>query len=579
MNLIGFLRNVVRFTTPALLLACLLTGLFTLCHCAKKPEMAYADLILTNGQILTMSEGRPVAEALAIRDGGIIAVGRGQDVMPLAGPQTRVEDLQGATVTPGLTDAHLHLVSVGANLSSLDLTGTTSFEEVVEKTAHWLEDRSANGWVLGRGWDQNDWQEKRFPDNRALNRLAPETPVCLRRIDGHAALVNDAALAAAGIGPETPDPEGGRIFRNPDTGVPTGLLLDRAIDLVNEAIPASTPQSIERHILTASAHLAGLGLTAVHDAGVTSDQLEVYQRLAGQGALPIRVYAMLEGAEPDLLEHWFERGPDTEMADHLVVRCVKLYADGALGSRGAALLDPYSDDGDNRGLLLTPPEELQRLYGAATRHGFQVATHAIGDRANRIVLDTVEQVLSPGERERLRPRIEHAQILHPQDLPRFAALQVIPSMQPTHCTSDMPWAGTRLGQQRLTGAYTWRSLLETGCRIPGGSDAPVESPAPLTGIYAAVSRQALDGTPEGGWRPEERLSPGEALAMFTRDASFASFSEELTGTIEPGKRADLTVLALNPLLCAAEEIPEIEVLATLVDGKAVFKADSFPCDF
>ncbi len=583
MNLIGFIRKAVNFVGPApgsaVSLSCLIVGLFALCQCQKPPEDVHADLILTNGQFLTMTEGAPLAEALAILDGVIIAVGRTEDLMGLEGPDTRVADLRGATVTPGLVDAHLHLGSIGANLSSLDLAGTTSFEEVLGKTAQWLEDRPGNGWLLGRGWDQNDWMVKRFPDNRALNRIAPGTPVCLRRVDGHAALVNDAALAAAGIGPETPDPEGGKIFRDPGTGKPSGLLLDRAVDLVDRVLPPPSPATIESNILKASAHCASLGLTAVHDAGVTEVQLEVYQRLAAAGSLPIRIYAMLEGSEPGLLEHWFDTGPDTEMSDHLVVRCVKMYADGALGSRGAALLEPYSDDPDNRGLLLTPPEELQRVYREATRHGFQVATHAIGDRANRLVLDTVETVLQPGERERLRPRIEHAQILHPDDWPRFNKLGVIPSMQPTHCTSDMPWAGERLGRLRVIGAYAWRSLLETGCRIPGGSDAPVESPAPLAGMYAAVTRRDLSGAPQEGWHPEQRLSPEEALSMFTRDAAYASFSEEVTGTIEPGKRADLTILAVNPLICAPADIPGIEVLATLVDGKTVFKADGLDCDF
>lgn len=583
MKLIGHIWRAVKSSGsgpgPAVRLSCLIVGLIALCQCHKTPQVVHADLILTNGQLLTMTEGTPVAEALAILDGSIIAVGRAEDLMGLKGPDTRVVDLRGATVTPGLVDAHLHLESIGANLSSLDLAGSTSFEEVLGITAQWLENRPDDGWVLGRGWDQNDWEVKRFPDNRALNRIAPDTPVCLRRVDGHAALVNDAALAAAGIGPETPDPQGGKIFRDPDTGKPNGLLLDRAVDLVDRAVPPPSPEAIERNILQASAHCASLGLTAVHDAGVTAAQLEVYQRLAAAGSLPIRIYAMLEGSEPGLLEHWYATGPDTEMSDHLVVRCVKMYADGALGSRGAALLEPYSDDTDNRGLLLTPPEELQRVYREAARQGFQVATHAIGDRANRMVLDTVETVLDPDQRQRLRPRIEHAQVLHLDDLPRFTSLGVIPSMQPTHCTSDMPWAGDRLGRHREIGAYAWRSLLETGCRIPGGSDAPVESPAPLAGLYAAVTRRDLSGAPGEGWHPEQRLSPEQALSMFTRDAAYASFSEEASGTIEPGKRADLTVLAANPLICAPADIPEIKVLATLVDGRTVFKAAGFDCDF
>lgn len=560
--------------------ACLLTILLPLAGCGgQATEANYADLILTNGQFLTMIEDAPLAEALAVRDGVILAVGRQRDLASLEGPQTRVLDLHSATVTPGLVDAHLHLISVGANLSSLDLTGTASFEEVLDMTVRWLEDRSTGAWLEGRGWDQNDWEVKRFPDNGALNRIAPETPVFLRRIDGHAALANDAALAAAGIGPDTPDPEGGKIFRDPDSGKPTGLLLDRAVEIVDEAVPPPSPETIEALILEASAHCASLGLTAVHDAGVTADELSAYQRLARRGALPIRVYAMLEGTERELLDTWYATGPDTDGSDHLEVRCVKMYADGALGSRGAALLEPYTDDPGNSGLLLTPPEELKRVIEEAAAHGFQVATHAIGDRANRLVLDTVEAVLSPEGRERLRPRIEHAQVLHPDDLPRFNELGVIPSMQPTHCTSDMPWAGDRLGERRLHGAYAWRTLLESGCLIPGGSDAPVESPAPLAGIYAAMSRQDPSGAPAGGWRPEERLSAAEALAMFTGNAARASFSEALNGTLERGKRADLTILSGNPLLCTPQQVLALDVLATLVDGKAVYQAENCPCDF
>jgi len=558
----------------------LTVALFLFGQCRKAPIPHYADLILTNGQIITMVDERPLAEALAVRDGGIIAVGRTADLLVHHGPQTRLLDLGGAAVTPGLIDAHLHLVGVGAHLDSLDLTGTTSYRDVLDRTARWLEDRPGSGWVTGRGWDQNDWAEQSFPDNRALDQIAPQgRPVSLRRVDGHATLANSAALAAAGIGPDTPDPEGGKIFRDPETGRPTGLLLDRAVELLEEARPTPARDVIERQILAAMNHFAELGLTAVHDAGATAPVIEAYQHLAAAGDLPIRAYVMLEGSEPELLEQWFKSGPDTTTDDHLVVRCVKMYADGALGSRGAALLEPYADDEGNRGLLLTPPEELQRIAAEATRHGFQVATHAIGDRANRIVLDVLETALGPEDRRRLRPRIEHAQILHLDDLPRFSALGVIPSMQPTHCTSDMPWVTDRLGPDRLAGAYAWRSLLDTGNRIPGGSDAPVETPAPLAGIHAAITRQDRDSRPAEGWFPEQRLSATEALALFTRDASHAAFSEASTGTIQPGKRADLTVLGRNPLLCAPAEIPDIEVLATLVDGRAVYSSPHAPCDF
>jgi predicted amidohydrolase YtcJ len=540
--------------------------------------MKTADLILTGGQFLTLTEARPVAEALALGEGKILAAGREEDLLALRGPETRVVGLAGATALPGLTDAHLHLRSLGQHLAQLDLRGTTSFAEVLGRTADWLARRPGGDWVIGRGWDQNDWLDPCLPDNRELNRLAAGVPVLLWRVDGHAVLASESALAAAGIGPATPDPEGGRIFRDPHSDRPTGLLLDNAAERVRQAVPEPAPREMEEIFRRSLAYCASLGLAGVHDAGVGPAELEALRSLARRGELPIRVYAMLEGTEEELCASWLASGPDVDGADRLIVRCLKFYADGALGSRGAALLEPYSDDPGNSGLLLTPPPELERRIADSAHAGFQVAVHAIGDRANRLVLDTLERAMTPEEIRHLRPRIEHAQILDPQDIPRFGRMGIIASLQPTHCPSDMPWAGLRLGPARLGGAYAWRSLLDSGCRLAGGSDAPVEPPDPLLGLQAAITRQDAAGQPPEGWMPAQRLSPLEALSLFTRGAAWASFAEAERGTLEADRQADLTILERNPLLVPAGEIPRLRVLATLVDGRPAWQAPGSPLE-
>ena len=559
---------------------------------------APADLILTGGHVL--DDGRlapgvnpgarasgapapaglrprtPVATAavapgptaLAIRDGRVLALGSDAAIEALAGPRTGRVALRGATVLPGLTDAHLHVESLGASLEQLDLVGVASLAEARARVREAAAALPAGAWLQGRGWDQNDWKEQRWPTASDLD--AGDHPAFLTRIDGHAAWVNARALALAGIGDATPDPPGGRILRDA-AGHATGVLVDAAMDLAQARIPAPDEATRLRRLQRGLEACARFGLTGVHDAGLDLPGVALYKRLLAEGRLPVRVYVML--ASSDFLAAGEGLTPEVGLGDGLLtVRAVKAYADGALGSRGALLLEPYADEPRTRGLLALQRDDFARLLRLALQRGFQVGTHAIGDAANRLVLDAYAAAFGQAGGTARRFRIEHAQVVSPEDLPRFKALGVIPSMQPTHCTSDMPWAGARLGPQRLPGAYRWRSFLDQGLPLPGGSDAPVESADPRLGLYAAITRQDREGQPAGGWQPQERVSALEALAMFTRHAAFAAFEEDERGSLAPGRRADLTVLDRDPLAVAPAELLQARVLLTLVGGRVVHEA-------
>lgn len=505
---------------------------------APEPTVEAPSLILTGGAILTMVQGAPRAEALAIRGDRVLAVGSAAAVGALAGPGTRVIELHGHTVTPGLVDAHCHLHGLGVALETLSLRGAGSPEAAAALVGEAVKTRAEGEWITGRGWDQNLWKVKEFPRHEVLDAVAPKHPVALERVDGHALWANAAAMRAAGIVRETPDPPGGKIVRDA-AGEATGVLLDRAMKLVEAKMPDEPRAVTERRILAAAAQAVSLGLTGVHEMGITDEEIAVYRDLARDGRLPLRVYAYLAGA--GRVDSLASRTPDAdpEGTARFVLRGVKLFADGALGSRGAALLAPYADDPGNSGLALATPDELRRGAAMAASRGFQLAVHAIGDRANREVLDAFE---AAGVRGRdLRFRVEHAQVVSPADLPRFAALGVIASMQPTHATSDMPWAGARLGPERLRGAYAWRSILATGARVAFGSDFPVEETSPLLGLYAAVTRQDATGNPPGGFLPEQRLTLEEALHAFTVEPAWAAFAEKHRGTLAPGRVADVTV--------------------------------------
>jgi len=431
-------------------------------------------------------------------------------------------------------------------------------------------DRLPTGtWVLGRGWDQNDWPDKALPAHAELSVAVPDRPVLLRRVDGHAVLLNARALALAGITVESTDPAGGRILRDAG-GAPTGVLVDAAADLVERILPRPTAADIERRVLLAGRTLASFGLTSIHDAGTSRAELAVLRGLERDGRLPVRVYAILDGGDDELLAAEFGNGPWLSRGGMLAVRAVKLYADGALGSRGAALSAPYNDEPGSRGLEVTSSARLADVVRRAAKAGFQPCVHAIGDAAVTRTLDIYEQVLGIGSA--LRPRIEHAQIVRPEDVPRFAKLGVIAAVQPTHCTSDMPWAPRRLGAERTPWAYRWRSLLAVGTRLELGSDVPVESPDPRLGMWAAVTRRPPEGTAEPGWNLPEALTRAEAIVGFSAWPAYAAFEEGWRGAIAPALAADLTVLDRSLEEGDPATILQARVLRTIVAGRDAFVA-------
>ena len=534
-------------------------------------------LILEAGTVVTCDSANPRSSVVGVRGGRIVYVGdKVAEARRLCGGEAVVVPLENACVLPGLADAHGHLASLGMSLARIDLRGVADPEEVSRIIAQACRDAPPGSWIRGRGWDQNLWPGAEFPHRRQLDAVSGDHPVWLTRIDGHAGWANSRALTAAGIDASTRDPDGGRILREGGLGsAPTGVLIDRAMGLLGATIPGASAAEVEAALLRGSQRCARLGLTSVHDAGCSRTMLRALRRLDERGALPIRVYVMLAGSDESLVNEWLERGPliaaDPLGAMRVTVRSIKLMADGALGSRGAALIRPYSDRPKETGLLITPGPEVAAMTARALRAGFQVGCHAIGDRANRDVLDAYGQALkevAPTTPPRLR--LEHAQILALEDLPRLAALGVVASMQPTHATSDMPWAALRVGPGRIEGGYAWRSLLQHGTVLAFGSDFPVEKASPLLGLHAAMTRQNLSGEPSGGWHPEERLSADQALAGFTRGAAWASFEGRRLGLIRPGMLADLTVLDTDPTRCEPRQIPDARVLLTIVGGEIVY---------
>ncbi|HEX5387285.1 MAG TPA: amidohydrolase [Gemmatimonadales bacterium] len=532
---------------------------------------APADLIVTAGHIYTADTIHPAAQAFAARGGRIVFVGDRAGALALRGPATRVLDLPGRTILPGLADAHAHLLNLGTFLHNVDLTGTATYDEVIARVAARARATPPGQWIIGRGWDQNRWPDRAFPIHDALSRAVSDHPVMLTRVDGHALLANAKAMALAGVTAATPDPAGGRIERKPGSREPTGVFVDNAKSLIERAVPPLSDAEIDAALLAGQAEAERWGLVSVHDPGEPERVLARLEALAKDRRLTLRVYAMVAD-DSAALAHAFARGPLSALyGGHLWIRAVKLYADGALGSRGAALLAPYSDDPANVGLLRNPPAHLRDVAVRALRAGFQVATHAIGDRGNRVALDAYASALAEVAVKDHRFRIEHAQVLSPADIPRFAQLGVIPSMQATHATSDMPWAERRLGPERIKGAYAWRSLLATGVIIPNGTDTPVEPVNPLRTFHSAITRQNEANQPPGGWYPAQRMTRDEALASMTRWAAYAAFEEQVMGTLSPGKYADFTVLDRDIMTAAPEEILGTHVLATYVGGAAVYQ--------
>jgi hypothetical protein len=527
-----------------------------------------ADLILKHGVFYPVQPPSRIEGSLAVRGGRIVYLGPEAGAKALAGPKTRVVDLEGRAVTPGLIDAHSHLMGLGEALEEVDLTGAPTYEEVIRRVKAAARELPAGAWVRGRGWDQNRWPGKQFPTHEALSAALPDHPVWLSRVDGHASLVNARALAILGLGKATADPTGGRLLRDA-SGAPTGVLVDRAMDLGH--LPDPGPADLDRRLLRAARHCVALGLTTVTDMGIGQADYESYQRLRRAGQLPLRAALFLTD-DAALLGRWFARGPEIDPEARLTVRGVKMYADGALGSRGAALLAPYSDDPGNTGLLTSTEAHMEEVARQALAHGFQVGIHAIGDRGGHLALDAMEKALG-GPKPEARFRLEHAQVLTLDDIARLGRLGIVASMQPTHATSDMPWAGDRLGPARLAGAYAWRKILKAGGRLALGSDFPVESADPRFGLYAAVTRQDLSGQPPGGWLPGERLTRDEALAGFTADAAWSLFLDREVGTLEVGKRADLVVFGRDPMRGSERGIADAPIDMTVVDGRVVFERE------
>ncbi|HYG63741.1 MAG TPA: amidohydrolase [Thermoanaerobaculia bacterium] len=526
-----------------------------------------ADLILRQGVFYPVQPAARVEGSLAIREGRIVYLGPDAGAEPLRGRQTRVIELNGRMVTPGLIDAHSHLAGLGAALEQVDLGGAATYEEVVRRVREAAAKVPAGSWVFGRGWDQNLWPGQQFPTHEALSAAVPGHPVWLTRVDGHAALVNARAMTTLGIGPQTQDPAGGRFLRDAQ-GRPTGVLIDNAMNLPGGGeVPEASADDLKRQIRLAARHCLERGLTTVTDMGIGDAVYRAYSDLRRAGELPLRASLFLTD-DAALLDSWFRRGAEVDPKARLQVRGVKLYADGALGSRGAALVEPYSDDPGNLGLLTTPGAHLLDVARRAGAAGFQVAIHAIGDRGGVVALDALEQAMG-GPNPGVRFRLEHAQVLRLQDIERMARLGIIASMQPTHATSDMPWADERVGEARLAGAYAWRKVLAANGRLALGSDFPVEQADPRLGLYSAVTRQDLQGEPAGGWLPGERLTREEALRGFTLDAAWSLFLEKEVGSLEVGKRADLVVFARDWMTAPEAEIPRIEVDMTLVDGQVV----------
>lgn len=532
-------------------------------------EAGGADLVLAGGVVHTMDGGHPQATAIAIRGDRIVAVGSDREVKRWIGSHTRVVQLEGRSVTPGLVDSHAHLYGLGAALEALDLRGAASEEEAAARAAKAAATLPEGEWLVGRGWDQNLWADKKFPGAASLDKAIGDRPAALRRVDGHAVWVSKRALQLAAIDRNTPDPAGGRILRD-GAGDPTGVLIDNAMDLIDARMPAPSDAARKRRILAAAQKAIEAGLTCVHEMGIDDATADVYRNLEDERRLPLRVYAFLSG-DPKMAESLPRRLPDADRdgSARFIARGVKFFADGALGSRGAVLLQPYSDDPKNTGLWVTPPGELERAIEAAVEGGWQPAVHAIGDAGVRAVLDAYQAARALKPQADLRLRVEHAQVVSPQDMPRFAKLGVIASMQPTHATSDMGWAEARLGPERIRGAYAWRQLVSSGAHVAFGSDFPVEEVAPLLGLYAAVTRQDAKGQPAGGWRPEEKLSLEEALRAFTSEGAYASFEEQNRGRIKAGMIADLTVYDRE--LKPDASLLETKIDMTIVGGEPVYE--------
>lgn len=548
------------------------------------PDKQPADVVILGGKIYTVNEKQPIVEAVVVKNDKIEFAGTEAEARTWIGDSTQVIDLKGKIMTPGFIEGHGHLMGVGNNELNLDLMGVKSFEELVEKVRVAVSQAKPGQWILGRGWHQDKWDTKPadmvkgFPSHHLLSKVSPDNPVFLSHASGHMSLVNAKAMEIAGVNQLSMESlnkgsvAGGEIIRDAN-GNPTGLFNENAEDIIAKHIPDEDEERIAQAFELAMQACYRNGITGFHDAGQGRNNIELFKKMKSEGKLGVRLYVMLTGWDRDLVHEWMKKGPEIDPDHWLTIRSIKLNCDGALGSRGAWLLESYSDRPDFFGMATLPMDTVLSTSREALKAGFQVCSHAIGDRANREILDRYETAFreNPATKDH-RFRIEHAQHLSPQDIPRFVQLGVIPAMQAIHMSSDRPWAIDRLGEKRIKeGAYMWQSLLKSGAKIVNGTDAPVEPLNPIPCFYASVTRMTLKGEPAGGYEPEEKMTREQALRSYTLDAAYGAFEEGVKGSIEPGKLADFTIFSSDIMTIPDLDILKAEVAMTIIGGKVVFE--------
>jgi hypothetical protein len=544
----------------------LLLGLLS---CAKKEKV---DLIIKNGTIYTVNDASPKADVVAVKDGKIVYAG---DAAGAAKYDGEILDLQGKTMVPGLHEGHAHIMGVGFNLLNVDLMEAQSYAEVIEMVKERAKTTPEGEWILGRGWHQDKWVDqpermfRNLPTHHDLSEAVPNHPVLLSHASGHMALANAKAMELANVTAETPQPAGGEIFKELDG--PTGIFNETAQRSIWSIVPSETKEQYARALQLAIDECLKYGITTFHDAG-SGGIVNLFKEFGEQNKMTIRLYVMLRG-DLEVMQQYFESGPAIGLYNnHLTIRAVKMAADGALGSRGAWLIDEYADAPGEHGHEVEPMTHIDSLTQAAYKAGFQVCIHAIGDRATKEVLDLYERTAKLGLQKDPRFRVEHAQHMRPEDIPRFAELGVIPAMQAIHMSSDRPWAIDRLGKKRIDeGAYMWQALLQSGAKIVNGTDAPVEPLNPIPSFYASVSRKTLKGTPDGGYEPAQKMTREQALRSYTLDAAYGAFMEDLSGSIEVGKVADFTIFDKDLMTIPEEQILSTTVQMTIIDGKVVYQ--------
>jgi predicted amidohydrolase YtcJ len=548
------------------------------------PDQEPADLVILGGKIYTVNNQQPVVEAVVVSNDRIEFAGTETEARKWIGDSTQVIDLKGKIMTPGFIEGHGHLMGVGNNELNLDLMGVKSFEELVEKVKVAVSQAKPGQWILGRGWHQDKWDTKPndmvkgFPSHHLLSKVSPDNPVFLSHASGHMSLANAKAMEIAGVNQLSVESlnkssvAGGEIIRD-EHGNPTGLFNENAEDIILKFIPRSDEERLVQAFDLAMKACHRNGITGFHDAGQDRSTIEFYKKQKADGKLSVRLYVMLTGWDRDLVHEWMKKGPEIDPDHFLTIRSIKLNCDGALGSRGAWLLESYTDRADFFGMATLPMDTVLSTSREALKAGFQVCSHAIGDRANKEILDRYETAFKENpEVKDHRFRIEHAQHLHPQDIPRFAQLSVIPAMQAIHMSSDRPWAIDRLGEKRIKeGAYMWQSLLKSGAKIVNGTDAPVEPLNPIPCFYASVSRMTLKGEPVGGYEPDEKMTREQALRSYTLDAAYGAFEDGIKGSIEAGKLADFTIFSTDIMSVSEREILKSEVTMTIIGGKVVFE--------